>query len=117
MPPSPAPPNPVPSRSTHRASSRAGTDPGSSRVGVLGVLPYLLVLAVVAVGLVIAFHGSRFAGRGTALIGGALLVAALIRLALPQRAAGLLASRGKTVDVLAFAVLGGSVLTVALVLP
>jgi hypothetical protein len=86
-------------------------------MGVLGVLPYLLVLAVVAVGLVIAFHGSRFAGRGTALIGGALLVAALIRLALPQRAAGLLASRGKAVDVLAFAVLGGSVLTIGLVLP
>jgi hypothetical protein len=81
------------------------------------VLPYLLVLAVVAVGLVIAFHGSGSAGRGTALIGGALLAAALTRLALPQRASGLLGSRGKAIDVLTFTVLGGGVLGIALALP
>jgi Protein of unknown function (DUF3017) len=111
MPQSPAPP-----RSSHRASSK-GASADSSRVGVLGMLPYLLVLAVIAVGLIIAFHGSRFAGRGTALIGGALLAAALARLVLPQRAAGLLAARGKAIDVLAFTVLGGGVLGIALALP
>lgn len=81
------------------------------------MLPYLLVLAVVAVGLVIAFHGSGSAGRGTALIGGALLAAALTRLALPQRASGLLGSRGKAIDVLTFTMLGAAVLGVALALP
>lgn len=106
----------MPSRSSHRASAK-GASTDSTRVGVLGLLPYLLVLAVIAVGLVIAFHGSRFAGRGTALIGGALLAAAVARLLLPQRAAGLLASRGKAIDVLTFTVLGGCVLGIALALP
>ena len=47
----------------------------------------------------------------------ALLVAAVARLALPPRYAGLLASRGKAQDVAAFAVFGAAVLAVALSLP
>jgi len=93
-------------RSSHRATSRGS---------VTGVVPYLLVLAGVAAGLVVG--GSRYAGRGAAVVGGSLLLAALARLVLPQRRAGLLASRSKPFDVLAFLVLGAGILALGLVLP
>lgn len=76
-------------------------------------LPYLLVLAGTAVGLIVASQGSRSAGRGAAVVGASLLVAALARLALPPRYAGLLATRSKAQDVAGFAVLGAAVLAVA----
>jgi hypothetical protein len=78
---------------------------------------YAIVLAGVAVGLFIAWRASRDAGRGAAVVGCSMLAAALARLALPPRHAGPLASRRKTSDVLAFAVLGAGVLGVALLLP
>ena len=84
---------------------------------VLAWLPYLIVLAGAGAGLSVAWQGSRHAGRGAAVVGGALLVAAVARLVLPPRYAGLLASRGKAMDVAAFAVLGAAVLAVALSLP
>ena len=80
-------------------------------------LPYLVVLAGAVAGLVVAWQGARHAGRGAGLVGAALLVAALARLVLPPRFAGLLASRGKALDVAAFAVLGTAVLAVAAWLP
>ena len=80
-------------------------------------LPYLIVLAGAAAGLLVALQGSRHAGRGAALVGAALLVAALARLALPPRYAGLLASRSKALDVAGFAVFGAAVLAVAASLP
>ena len=84
---------------------------------VVAWLPYLIVLTGTVAGLVQAWLGSRHAGRGTAVVGAALLVAALARLALPPRYAGLLASRSKAQDVAAFAVLGAAVLGVAASLP
>ena len=83
----------------------------------LAWLPYLIVLAGVAAGLFSAWQGSQHAGSGAGVVGGALLVAAVARLILPPPYAGLLASRGKAVDVAAFAVLGAAVLAVALSLP
>ena len=62
-------------------------------------------------------RGSAYATRGTAVLGGTLLAAALARLVLPNRFAGVLASRRKASDVLAFAVFGAAVLAVALSLP
>lgn len=105
--------------STHRARPAAATQASAqhSSAGRLGVLPYLLVLAGVIAGLVVAWRGSRYAGQGAGLVGSALLAAALARLLLPPRSAGLLASRGKALDVLAFAALGGGVLGLALWLP
>ena len=96
---------------TPQAGPRAATE---APAGVLGVLPYALVLIGIAAGLVIAGLGSRYAGRGTGLVGCMLLVAALARLVLPARKGGMLAARGKAFDVLAFAVLGGAVLALAL---
>jgi len=80
-------------------------------------VPYLLVLAGVGAGLLWAVHASWDAGRGAGLVGGSLLAAGLARLVLPPRYAGLLSSRGKASDVLAFTVLGAGVLAVALMLP
>jgi hypothetical protein len=96
-----------PANAVHRAESGGG----------LGWLPYLIVLAGVAAGLFVAWQGSKHATLGVAVVGGSLLVAALARLALPDRYAGLLASRRKASDVLAFAVLGAAVLAVVLSLP
>jgi DUF3017 family protein len=97
-----------PARSSHRAR-------GNSSAGA--VIPYLLILAGVAAGLVLVGLGSKHAIRGAEVAGATLLVAALARLVLPQRWIGLLASRSKTIDVLAFVVLGGGVLALALMLP
>jgi Protein of unknown function (DUF3017) len=80
-------------------------------------LPYLVVLAGAGAGLFFAWQGSRYASLGAALVGGALLAAALARLLLPARYAGLLASRQKAPDVAAFAMFGAAVLALALMLP
>jgi Protein of unknown function (DUF3017) len=85
--------------------------------GVLAWLPYLVVLAGAAAGLFVAAQGTRYAVRGIVVLGGSLLAAALARLILPNRLVGLLASRRKASDVLAFAVLGAAMLAVALSLP
>lgn len=63
-------------------------------------LPFALVLLIVAVA---ALRISQYHWRqGAALIGGALLVAGLLRAVLPGEQAGLLAIRGKAVDVLSY---------------
>ncbi len=94
----------------HRAAR-----PGDAGPGPLAWVPYLLALAGVAVGVLLAFQVS--AGRGTGLVGCSLLAAGLARLVLPPRLAGPLASRGKASDVLAFTAFGAGVLAVALMLP
>jgi Protein of unknown function (DUF3017) len=93
-----------------------GTQTGPAP-GVLAWLPYLLVLGGVAVGLYLTWRGSQDRGHGAAVVGGALLAAAVVRLVLPPRYAGLLVTRGKALDVAAFAVLGAAVLGVAASLP
>ena len=91
--------------------------PAASRPSPLAWVPYLIVLAGVAAGLFLAFGASRDAGRGAGLVGCSLLAAGLARLVLPPRYATMLSTRGKTSDVLAFAVFGAGVLAVALMLP
>jgi Protein of unknown function (DUF3017) len=106
----PGPAGPPPGPPGHRAR-----DAGGSRA--LASLPYLIVLAGVAAGLSVTWHGSQDVGLGTGLVGGALLAAAAARLLLPPRYTELLSSRWKASDVLAFTVLGAGVLAVALALP
>jgi hypothetical protein len=125
----PAPPRTAPARpragparrrtapARRRTAPARAADADRPATGVLAWLPYLIVLAGVAVGLSVAAQGSRHAGRGAAVVGGALLAAAVARLLLPPRYAGLLASRGKALDVTALAVLGAAVLGAALSLP
>ncbi|WP_091674006.1 DUF3017 domain-containing protein [Amycolatopsis marina] len=52
--------------------------------------------------------------QGAALIGGALLVASVLRAALTDEQAGLLSIRGRSVDILSYAGLGILILFVAL---
>ena len=99
------------------APARRRTAPARPAAQVLAWLPYLIVLAGVAVGLFAAWQGSLHASGGAAVVGGALLAVALARLLLPPHHAGLLASRGKALDVAIFAVLGAAVLAVAVSLP
>ena len=99
------------------APARRRTAPARPAAQVLAWLPYLIMLAGVAVGLFAAWQGSLHASGGAAVVGGALLAAALARLLLPPNHAGPLASRGKALDVAIFAVLGAAVLAVTVSLP
>ncbi|EOD69347.1 DUF3017 domain-containing protein [Amycolatopsis vancoresmycina] len=75
-------------------------------------LPFAAVLLVVAVAAlrIFQYHWRE----GAALIGVALLLAAALRAVLPTARAGLLAIRGKIVDVVTFTALAAAVLYVAL---
>ena len=101
-------------RSPRRIASARNASPAALAVAWL---PYLIVLAGVAAGMFVIWQGSQYAGPGAGLVGGALLVAAVIRLVLPPRYAGLLASRARALDVVTYAVLGAAVLVVAATLP
>jgi hypothetical protein len=108
----PVRPGPATGTGGHRAVRPADSGPSP-----LALVPYLIALAGVAAGLALAFNAARDAPRGADLIGCSLLAAGLARLVLPSRYAAMLSTRGKTSDVLAFAVFGAGVLAVALMLP
>ena len=73
--------------------------------------PMLAVLAVAAVGLLrVATANWR---EGSVLLGGSLLVGAVLRVLLPPDRAGLLAIRSRAVDVLAYTGLGLAVVVLA----
>jgi hypothetical protein len=55
--------------------------------------------------------------QGTALVGGALLVAGVVRIVLPDDRAGLLAVRGQAVDVLCYLGFGGLMVLLAVTIP
>ena len=112
------PPAPVHHQGFPRSRTSRTSPPADPRTTpVLAWLPYLIVLAGAGAGLFVVWQGAPHAGQGAAVIGGALLVAAAARLVLPPRYAGLLSTRGKALDVAAFAVLGAAVLGVAASLP
>jgi hypothetical protein len=96
--------------------TRDAKAPEPTETGPLPWLPYLIVLAGIGTGLFITWQGSKYAGFGTSVVGGALLVAAAARLLLPPRYTELLSSRWKASDVVAFTVLGAGVLAIALAL-
>ena len=104
-------------RGAGAADTGARDTGGDTAVSPLAWVPYLIVLAGVAAGLYQAWQGGKYAAQGSVLVGCSLLAAGLARLVLPPRAAGLLSSRRKASDVLAFTVLGAGVLAVALMLP
>ena len=80
-----------------------------------GWLAYLVVLGIVAAGLVWLWQGGTHAARaGTLALAGAMFVAALARLALPESRAGLLVSRKRLTDVVTLAALGAGLLVAGL---
>jgi hypothetical protein len=107
------------------ASPRPGKGPpseGATRArsdrSIVGTIPYLVVLVCVAAGVYISWHqGSAGGGKGGIVGGIALLVAAVIRLVLPARFAGLLGTRRRVTDVLTLTIFGTGLLAAGLVLP
>lgn len=77
--------------------------------------PLLLVLAVAVIGLVIAALADF--RTGSLVVAIALLLAAALRVVLPQRDAGLLAVRRRSVDVLTLGLLGTALGFLAFVVP
>jgi hypothetical protein len=86
--------------------------------GVRGAqVPYVIVLAGLAAGLAYIWQGPHAVRAGTFIVAGALFVAVVARLALPERRAGMLASRRRYIDVTALAILAVGLLVAGLVLP
>jgi hypothetical protein len=85
----------------------------AERRSVLGELPLAVAIAGAGLGLVIiALHHFRW---GNMLVAGSMLAAALVRLVLPTRQAGLLVVRSRLVDVVTMSAMGGALLVLALV--
>lgn len=85
------------------------------RPSTLGGAVYLVVVAVCLAGLlVVAFGPWR---RGITLIGSALLLAALFRVALTERSSGMLRVRGRWFDTAALAGVGTLLVVLASVIP
>jgi hypothetical protein len=82
------------------------------RTRIPGYLPFAVVITIVGIGMlrVLTQHWRE----GAALLGGALLVAALLRVLLPSERVGLLAIRSKPVDVLIYSAFGGVLVLLAL---
>lgn len=109
----PAAPEPAGRTAARTAAARARRDRG-----MISVVPYLVVLVCIVAGVYIAWReGSAGGGRGGVVAGSALLVAAVVRLMLPARLAGLLVSRRRVPDVLALTAFGAGLLIAGLVLP
>jgi hypothetical protein len=88
------------------------TAPHRRRHPVLSHLPFAMVLAVVAFGLlrIVLYHWRQ----GTVLIGVALFLAAALRALLRDDQAGLIMIRGRGVDVLTYSAFGACMIFVAM---
>lgn len=85
---------------------------------IVGVVPLLAVLVVVAAGVYIAWGQGATGGRDGGVVAGcALLTAAAVRLLLPAGLSGLLAVRKRSTDACTLAVFGIGLLVVGLILP
>jgi hypothetical protein len=80
-------------------------------------LPYLAVMVGVGIALVIISQGVHLVRSGTLVFAGVLLIAAMTRLVLPERRAGLLSSRRRLLDVAILGTLGIGLLVAGLVVP
>jgi len=78
---------------------------------------YVIVICGVALSLSYMWRGPQNVKGGTLAVAGILLAAAVARLVLPERRAGMLASRRRLADVAAFAVLGVGLMVAGLVFP
>lgn len=101
------------------AGARGGVDAGG-RVGEplapakWRQLSYWLIVAGTCAALAIMRLGTHQLKSGTLVFAGVLLIAAIARLVLPDRLAGMLSSRRRLLDVATFAVLGIGLLAAGL---
>lgn len=118
---SPEPPEtlPPPTSALAPETPSAPANPQPVRVPRIATqITYLAVLVIVASGVYISWHqGSGGGGLGGVIAGGAFIIAAVARFALPRKLSGLLASRGRVTDVVTFVIFGSCLLVLGLVLP
>jgi hypothetical protein len=105
-----------------RPGRRAGSRPARRhRAALAGRQPYgaayLVVICGVALSLSYLWRGPQNVRGGALAVAVMLLAAAVARLVLPERRAGMLASRRRLVDVAAFSALGVALLVAGLVFP
>jgi hypothetical protein len=87
-------------------------DDGDRRYpSTIGGAFYLLILAATAVGIVAAYVDDW--RLGIRIVGGAMIVAAVFRLVLRQRDAGMLAVRHRLIDVALLAAMGAALIFLA----
>jgi len=100
---------------------RAGLEPSGpgspAQQGRSGQAAYLAALVGLAIALLIIGQGVHLVRSGTLVLAGVLLVAAMARLVLPERLAGMLSSRRRLLDVAIFGVLGVGLLVAGIVVP
>jgi hypothetical protein len=97
----------------HRATARRAA---ASR-GRAAQLPYWIAVAGMLAALALTRERALGIRGGTLALAGILLAAAVARLVLPERRAGLLVTRRRLVDVPILAALGVGLLVAGLVLP
>jgi hypothetical protein len=78
-------------------------------------LPYGVVLAGMAAGLLIVRSGGQAVRGGTLVIAGTLLAGSVLRLVLPEGRAGMLGSRRRLADGAVLALLGAGLLIAGLI--
>ena len=87
----------------------------ASRNVPFGTLLYALGVLVVAAGLAVMALGPW--RLGVSMCGGAFAAAAIARIAVPERAAGLLRVRRRVIDVLWMVSIAGLIITLAIIIP
>ncbi|MFC7331198.1 DUF3017 domain-containing protein [Marinactinospora rubrisoli] len=90
-------------------------DPPGEDPGWLSQVPYFLVLATMAAGIVVV--AAAYFKRGPALIAGALLLGAVFRAFLPPERVGMLAVRRRWIDVTTLVTLAVLLIVLAWVAP
>jgi hypothetical protein len=105
-------------RATGREPGAGAPIPGTA-VGVARPeqVPYWLALSGVVLLLVLMGERAVSIRGGTLAVAGIVLAAALARMVLPERRAGMLVSRRRLVDVAVLTALGAGLLVAGLVLP
>jgi Protein of unknown function (DUF3017) len=98
------------------ARSRRGRAVASRR-GRWQQVPYFIAICGLVLALVWMRQNGQNVRGGTLAVAGILLAAALVRLILPERRAGMLVSRRRLADVAVLAAFGIGLLVAGLVLP
>ena len=99
------------------STPRRARDEPAAAARALRAWPLLVVLAGVVGGLVLATLGQETWRAGCLLIGASLAVGAVLRVALPDREAGLLQVRSKAFDITVLVVLAVAVIVLAIAVP
>jgi hypothetical protein len=97
----------------HGLTQARRSQPAGNLIGI--AYPLLMVWIVIAMGLVL--YSPRDVRLGAALAGAGMLVAAVARIVLPARSAGMLATRQRFTDAATIAVLGLGMLVLGVSLP